>query len=76
MRSARLPGSRTGSGRMIRLLKIENSAVLAPITRARVPTVTTENPGLLRKARSAARGADILVQAIEQTHRPYGALWA
>jgi hypothetical protein len=53
--SARLPGSRTGSGRMMRLLKIENSAVLAPIPSASVPMVTTENPGLLRNPRTADR---------------------
>ena len=34
--SARLAGSRTGSGRRIRLLKIENSAVLAPMPSASV----------------------------------------
>ena len=34
--SARLPGSRTGNGRRIRLLKIENSAVLAPMPSASV----------------------------------------
>ena len=55
MSSARLPGSRTGSGRRIRLLKIENSAVLAPMPSASVPMVTSAKPGLLRSPRSAAR---------------------
>ena len=53
--SARLPGSRTGSGRMMRLLKIENSAVLAPIPSASVPITTAEKPALLRNPRPAAR---------------------
>ena len=38
--SARLPGSRTGSGRRMRLLKIENSDVLAPMPSASVPIAT------------------------------------
>ena len=53
--SARLPGSRTGSGRMMRLLKIENSDVLAPIPSASVPITTAEKPALLRNPRTAAR---------------------
>ncbi len=53
--SARLAGSRTGSGRRIRLLNIENSAVLAPMPRASVEIATSAKPGLLRSPRSAVR---------------------
>jgi hypothetical protein len=53
--SARLLGSRTGSGRRIRLLKIEDNAVLAPMPSASVPMATTAKPGVLRSPRSAVR---------------------
>ncbi len=48
-------GSRTGSCRSSRLLKIENSAVLAPMPRASVVTATSVNVGLCRSPRRAMR---------------------